>query len=106
MLYCIILGSDVHCGMAHMHNNTAGEILPNLDTVTLEQDGHVLLIGLNRPQKRNAFDRAMLADLARAYAVLESDPDVRVGVLFAHGDHFTGGLDLVDVGPGIATGQS
>jgi enoyl-CoA hydratase len=80
--------------------------LPTLETVTLERDGHVLLIGLNRPQKRNAFDRAMLADLARAYAVLESDPDVRVGVLFAHGDHFTGGLDLVDVGPGIATGQS
>jgi enoyl-CoA hydratase len=80
--------------------------LPTLETVTLERDGHVLLIGLNRPQKRNAFDRAMLADLARAYAVLESDPEVRVGVLFAHGDHFTGGLDLIDVGPGIAGGQS
>src|ERR1700743_822478 len=80
--------------------------LPSLDTVTLERDGHVLLIGLNRPQKRNAFDRTMLADLARAYAVLGFDTEVRAGVLFAHGEHFTGGLDLVDVGPGIATGQS
>ena len=53
---------------------------------------------LYRPGKRNAFNRAMLADLARAYAVLESDNDVRAGVLFAHGDHFTSGLDLVDVG--------
>jgi enoyl-CoA hydratase/carnithine racemase len=80
--------------------------LPTLDTVSLERDGHVLLIGLNRPHKRNSFDRAMLADLARAYAVLESDTTVWAGVLFAHGDHFTAGLDLVDVGPGIATGQN
>ncbi len=79
--------------------------LPTLDTVSLERDGHVLLIGLNRPHKRNSFDRAMLADLARAYALLESDPSVRAGVLFAHGDHFTAGLDLVDVGPGIASGE-
>src|ERR1700744_1293078 len=79
--------------------------LPTLDTVSLELDGHVLLIGLNRPHKRNSFDRAMLADLARAYAGLDSAPEIRVGVLFAHGDHFTAGLDLVDVGPGIASGQ-
>ncbi|OBB87637.1 enoyl-CoA hydratase [Mycobacterium colombiense] len=79
--------------------------LPNLDTVSLQRDGHVLLIGLNRPRKRNAFDRAMLADLSRAYGVLESDPSVRAGVLFAQGDHFTAGLDLVDVGPGIAAGE-
>lgn len=75
-------------------------------TVSLERDGHVLLVGLNRPHKRNSFDRQMLAELSRAYAVLESDPDVRAGVLFAHGDHFTAGLDLVDVGPGIASGES
>jgi enoyl-CoA hydratase/carnithine racemase len=79
--------------------------LPTLDTVSLERDGHVLLIGLNRPHKRNSFDRAMLADLARAYGVLESDPEAWAGVLFAHGDHFTAGLDLVDVGPGIAAGE-
>ncbi|MCV7330251.1 crotonase/enoyl-CoA hydratase family protein [Mycobacterium cookii] len=79
--------------------------LPALDTVTLERDGHVLLIGLNRPDKRNAFNRAMLTDLSSAYGLLESDPSVRAGVLFAHGDHFTGGLDLVDVGPNIASGD-
>ncbi|MEB4209012.1 crotonase/enoyl-CoA hydratase family protein [Mycobacterium sp. 94-17] len=80
-------------------------VLPDLDTVSLQRDGHVLLIGLNRPQKRNAFDRAMLADLSRAYGVLESDSSVRAGVLFAHGEHFTAGLDLVDVGPGLASGE-
>ena len=82
---------------------TAPEL--NLDTVTLERDGHVLAIGLNRPDKRNAFNLAMIADLSRAYALLESDETLRAGVLFAHGDHFTAGLDLVDVGPNIVSGE-
>jgi enoyl-CoA hydratase len=78
---------------------------PILDTVTLERDGHVLAIGLNRPEKRNSFTLAMLADLSRAYGLLESDETLRAGVLFAHGDHFTAGLDLVDVGPNIVSGE-
>ncbi|NIH87502.1 crotonase/enoyl-CoA hydratase family protein [Amycolatopsis granulosa] len=73
-------------------------------TITLERDGHILLIGLNRPQKHNAFNLAMLHDLSRAYALLESDDDLRCGVLFAHGEHFTAGLDLADVGPAIQSG--
>ncbi len=30
------------------------------DRITVELDGNVLLIGLNRPEKRNAFDLAMI----------------------------------------------
>lgn len=74
--------------------------------VTVERDQGVLLIGLNRPHKRNAFTLAMLAELSRAYAELETDDELRVGVLFAHGEHFTAGLDLVDVGPSFVAGQS
>jgi enoyl-CoA hydratase len=75
-----------------------------LSTITIERDGHVLLMGLNRPQKRNAFNRVMLADLGRAYGELERDPELRCGLLFAHGDDFTGGLDLVDVAPTMSQG--
>ena len=57
--------------------------MTTLDTVSLERDGHVLVMGLNRPDKRNAFNMAMLADLSRAYALLESDDNLRAGVLFA-----------------------
>lgn len=78
---------------------------PTLDTVTLERDGFVLVMGLNRPAKRNAVTIAMLQDLARAYALLEHDETLRAGVLVAHGEHFTAGLDLVDVGPYIAEGR-
>jgi Enoyl-CoA hydratase/isomerase len=62
--------------------------------VTTERHGHVLLIGMDRAAKRNAFDRAMLSALALAYGELEHDDDLRCGVLFAHGDHFTAGLEL------------
>jgi enoyl-CoA hydratase/carnithine racemase len=79
-------------------------MINSLGTITLARDGHVLLMGLNRPAKRNAFNRAMIADLALAYAELDKDPELRCGVLFAHGDHFTGGLDLADVAPGMGDG--
>jgi enoyl-CoA hydratase/carnithine racemase len=36
---------------------------------------------------------------------VETDEDVRCGVLFAHGDHFTGGLDLAEVGPLVREGR-
>lgn len=72
--------------------------------VTVERDGHILLMGLNRPAKRNAFTRQMLSELSTAYGLLESDDTLRCGVLFAHGDHFTGGLDMLDVGAELASG--
>jgi enoyl-CoA hydratase/carnithine racemase len=72
--------------------------------VTTEKRGRVLLVGLDRPAKRNAFDVAMYHALARAYAALERDDDLRAAVLFAHGDHFTAGLDLAEFSPVFASG--
>lgn len=72
------------------------------ETITVERRGRVLLMGLNRPDKRNAFTRQMLIKLSQAYALLEADDELWCGVLFAHGDHFTGGLDMVDVGAELA----
>lgn len=71
------------------------------ERVTVDRDGHVLIIGLNRPEKRNAADFAMLQELCLAYGELDRDDSLRAGVVFAHGDHFTAGLDLADVGPRI-----
>ncbi len=72
--------------------------------LTVERRGHVLLMGLNRPDKRNAFNIELLMELGRAYESLERDEELRCGVLFAHGEHFTGGLDLAEVGPALADG--
>lgn len=74
-------------------------------TITTEARGHVFLMGLNRPHKRNAFNLDMLRELSQAYAAYEDDPQARCAVLFAHGDHFTAGLDLAEVGPAVASGK-
>jgi enoyl-CoA hydratase len=70
--------------------------------ITVERDGHVLMIGINRPEKRNAFDVESLNALAAAYDQLGTEGEVRVGVLFAHGDHFSAGLDLASVAPVVS----
>ena len=40
--------------------------------------------------------------LGRAYEILGRDDQLPAGVLFAHGDHFSAGLDLAEVGPAVA----
>jgi len=74
--------------------------------ISCELSDHVFLIGLRREKKRNAFTVAMLKALAAAYTRFEREEEARVAVLFAHGEHFTGGLDLAEVGPHVASGQS
>ena len=69
------------------------------DRVITSRDGHVLVMRLNRADKRNAADMQMLTELSLAFAELESDAALRVGVVLAEGDHFTGGLDLADITP-------
>ena len=73
--------------------------------ISLERHGHVLAMGLDRPAKRNAFDLPLWEGLCLAFGELERDGDLRVGVLHAHGDHFTGGLDLPQWAPVLAGGQ-
>jgi len=51
--------------------------------VLVERDGHVLRIGLDRPEKRNAADLRLLRELASAYGELHRDPALRVGVVHA-----------------------
>lgn len=73
--------------------------------ISLHTRDHVLMIGLDRAAKRNAFDLAMLRQLAEALTTYEDDPALRCAVVFAHGEHFTAGLDLAEVGPAVARGE-
>ncbi len=73
--------------------------------VTLERRGRVLLIGLDRAEKMNAFDLRMLRELAEAYTAYEEDPELWCAVLYAEGKNFTAGLDLAEVGPAIERGE-
>ncbi len=68
-------------------------------------DGHILLIGINRPAKRNGWTPAMFRQLAEAYTRLDDESALRVGVLHAFGDHFTAGLDLPVVAQYLQSGE-
>lgn len=72
--------------------------------VSREIRGHVFLIGLNRAEKRNAFDSHMIHDLSLALTEYEDNPELRCAVVFAHGEHFTAGLDLVELQPKLSEG--
>jgi methylglutaconyl-CoA hydratase len=64
------------------------------DTLTLTIADHVATITLNRPQVRNAFDEAAIADLAMAFDEAGQDAGVRAIVLAANGPAFCAGADL------------
>jgi enoyl-CoA hydratase len=74
------------------------------DVLTVEVDGHVATLWLDRPEKRNAMGPAFWSDLPVAMAAIGSDPEVRVVVLAAKGPHFCVGLDLVAMSS-LMTGQ-
>jgi enoyl-CoA hydratase/carnithine racemase len=74
------------------------------ETLSVSRQDAVLVIGLNRPDKRNAFNRTMISELAHALGVLDTDAQLRAGVLYGDGKCFTSGLDLADVAPALQNG--
>ena len=63
-------------------------------TIEIQTARGVAVLWLNRPEVRNAFNEAMIAELASAFGELEADPDVRAVVLAGRGKVFCAGADL------------
>src|SRR3990170_6212052 len=63
----------------------------------VERDGPVLRIRLQRPERRNALTRAMLAELIDRIESAADDEQTRVIAIGALGEHFCAGMDLADV---------
>jgi enoyl-CoA hydratase/carnithine racemase len=68
--------------------------------VRVEHDGALARVVLDRPDRHNAQNPRMWAELAEAGAVLGADPTVRAVVLTGAGDSFSSGLDLAELDPG------
>jgi len=66
------------------------------ETIEYEQRGPIGLVTLNRPDRLNAINEQMLADLGRVLDDIESNADVRVVVLQGAGRSFCSGFDLKD----------
>lgn len=67
---------------------------PNYETLELERDGQVLHARLNRPDRRNAFNGAVVEDLKAFFTAVNGDDATRVVVLSGKGKSFSAGADL------------
>ena len=56
-----------------------------------ERDGHVLRVSLARPERRNAFDAALISELTEAFAEVG---DARAVVVAGEGESFCAGADI------------
>ncbi|MDP3279370.1 MAG: enoyl-CoA hydratase-related protein [Deltaproteobacteria bacterium] len=66
--------------------------------VTVQIDGPIARIEINRPEKLNALNRQVVKELAQAFAELESHPEIRVGILSGAGEKaFAAGADIVEM---------
>jgi enoyl-CoA hydratase/carnithine racemase len=74
------------------------------DNVVINRTDGVLEIRLNRPEKKNALTRAMYDAMANAFAQVDADPTLRVGLLTGTGDTFTSGNDIADFQARTASG--
>ena len=70
------------------------------DELLVEQEGNVLVLTLNRPERLNAISGPMLKEMSEKLVEANQDPDVRAIVLTGTGRGFCSGLDLVDVNAG------
>ncbi|HUS23106.1 MAG TPA: enoyl-CoA hydratase-related protein, partial [Aeromicrobium sp.] len=60
----------------------------------VEQDGHKLIVTMNRPERRNALSSDMLRIMESAWDRVNEDPEIRVCILTGAGGYFCAGMDL------------
>ena len=63
----------------------------------VSRDGHVAVVTIDRPDKRNAMTAAMWAALPEVLEPLAGDPDVRALVVTGSGPSFCAGADISDL---------
>jgi enoyl-CoA hydratase len=64
------------------------------EQVLLERHGAVLVISINRPERRNAVTREVSEGIAAGIDLLDSDAELSVGILTGVGGSFCSGMDL------------
>jgi enoyl-CoA hydratase/carnithine racemase len=75
----------------------AGARADDYETLVVERRGPVGWLVFDRPERGNAMDATMLAELERAWVALDADDDVRVIVNTGNGSAFQTGLDVVQL---------
>jgi enoyl-CoA hydratase len=68
--------------------------------ISIERQGPIFTVILNRPEARNAVDRQTAHKLADAFRAFDADPDSLAGVLYGDHGHFCAGADLKAIAAG------
>jgi len=71
-----------------------------MSTVSSERDGRIAVITIERPERRNAVDRATAQGLYDAFKAFDADETLDVAVLTGRGGYFCGGADLKAISTG------
>ncbi|NYI77440.1 crotonase/enoyl-CoA hydratase family protein [Nocardioides panzhihuensis] len=74
--------------------SSAGSSAEAAPHAIVEQDGHKLIVTMNRPERRNALSSEMLRIMEDAWDRVNSDPEIRVCILTGAGGYFCAGMDL------------
>lgn len=70
------------------------------DRILTERHGAILIVTINRPEARNAFDATSSAAMEAAMDMLDHDTSLFIGVITGTGGHFPAGADLKARGRG------
>jgi len=75
-------------------------------TITLEREGAVAVVTIDRPEKLNSLTLAMYEQLGEAFTEVHADPSIAVAVLTGRGERaFCVGADLTESIPALAEGR-
>ncbi len=69
-------------------------------TVTIDADGPVTVVAIDRPERRNSVDPATAGALLEAFTAFDADPSASVAVLTGRGGTFCAGADLRSLSEG------
>ena len=64
------------------------------DSLAIERQGPIGLVTMNRPERHNAFDDALITELTDAFRSMEAEDSIRIVVLSGTGKSFSAGADL------------
>ncbi|MGG0655195.1 enoyl-CoA hydratase [Rummeliibacillus pycnus] len=64
------------------------------ETITVERNGRLVIVSLNRPQSMNAMDGVMLRELANCFEALQNESTIQLLILKGSGKVFSAGGDI------------
>ena len=80
--------------------SSSGNAAENEAAVLTERQGHLLIVTLNRPERKNAINGEMLVRMLDAFIEADTNPDIRAIVLTGAGGDFCSGADLKEMAGG------